>query len=152
MLQATQVAVRSHHVEKLKSLQNAVLNSALQIHPDEDEMLMFLNYIDIFTRWHLKILLFLESKSIRVAYDPDNMPENPICLTGNILEKEYPELGEKSDFYSQIVTELFDRGLIRDSGKIVLLKWHDDGNKMTGDFITPKGRRFLQYISDPTDP
>ena len=122
MLQATQVAVRSHHVEKLKSLQNAVLNSALQIHPDEDEMLMFLNYIDIFTRWHLKILLFLESKSIRVAYDPDNMPENPICLTGNILEKEYPELGEKSDFYSQIVTELFDRGLIRDFGKIVLLK------------------------------
>jgi hypothetical protein len=50
MLQATQVAVRSHHVEKLKSLQNAVLTSALQIHPDEDEMLMFLNYIDIFTR------------------------------------------------------------------------------------------------------
>lgn len=50
MLQATQVAVRSHHVEKLKSLQNAVLNSALQIHPDEDEMLMFLNYIDIFRR------------------------------------------------------------------------------------------------------
>lgn len=48
MLQATQAAVRSH-VEK-KSLQNAVLNSALQIHPDEDEMLMFLNYIDIFTR------------------------------------------------------------------------------------------------------
>ena len=31
--------------------------------------------------------------------------KKPICLTGNILEKEYPELGEKSDFYSQIVTE-----------------------------------------------
>ena len=50
MLQATQVHVHYHPVEKLKSLQNAVLNSALQIHPDEDEMLMFLNYIDIFTR------------------------------------------------------------------------------------------------------
>jgi hypothetical protein len=98
MLQANQVAVRSHHVEKLKSLQNAVLNSALQIHPDEDKMLMFLIYIDIFTRWHLKILLFLESKSIQVAYDPENMPENPICLTGNILEKAYPEIGKNQTF------------------------------------------------------
>ena len=95
MLQATQVAVRSHHVEKLKSLQNAVLNSALQIHPNEDEMLMFLNYIELFTRWHLKILLFLESKSIRIASDADNMPENPICLTGNISEKAYPEFRGK---------------------------------------------------------
>ena len=69
MLQATQVAVRSYHVEKLNILQNVVLYSALQIHPNVDEMLMFLNYIELFTRWHLKILLFLESKSIRVAYD-----------------------------------------------------------------------------------
>jgi hypothetical protein len=60
-------------------------------------------------------ILFLESKSIRVVYDADNMSENPICLTGNILEKAYPKLGEKSNFYSQIVTELFDLGLIRDS-------------------------------------
>ena len=65
------------------------------VHPNVDEILMFLNYIELFTRWHLKILLFLESKSIRVAYDADNMPENPICLTGNILEKAYPELGLK---------------------------------------------------------
>ena len=77
------------------------------------------------------------------------MPDNPICLTGKILEKEYPELIGKFDFYSQIVTDLFDRGLITGSLKIVVLKWDDDGNKEIGDFITPMGRRFIRYISIP---
>jgi hypothetical protein len=55
------VAIRNHHKEKLKALRNAVLNSISPNLPEEDLQLMFLNWVDELTTWHLRILQFFDS-------------------------------------------------------------------------------------------
>lgn len=148
-MHAIQIAARNHQKEKLEALQNAALNSALQVEVDEDEQLMFLNYIDIFIQWHLKLLRFIQNKSVLKGYDSNNYPKNPIALEYGILEKEYPELSGKSDFYIQIFNDLSSRGLITDEVKNMLTSLETKGNKAVGNFITSRGKRFLDFITEP---
>src|ERR1700722_8641479 len=54
--QATHIAMRNHQEEKREALRNAIANSALQQTPDESKRQMFLQYIDMFTVWHLKVV------------------------------------------------------------------------------------------------
>lgn len=53
VMNASQTAIRNHQEEKLEALRNAVLNAALPNPPDDDLQLMFLNFVDTFTPWHL---------------------------------------------------------------------------------------------------
>ncbi len=68
---ALQIAIRNHRKEKLDALRNALLNTALSSKSDTQDSLqhMFLNYIDVLTPWHLKILMFLN--------DPPDWIEKP---------------------------------------------------------------------------
>ncbi|MCH7792485.1 MAG: hypothetical protein IID31_09430 [Planctomycetes bacterium] len=53
VLQASQIALRTHHKEKRHALLNAITNAAMPHAPDESERQMFLGMIDAFTVWHL---------------------------------------------------------------------------------------------------
>lgn len=56
VLQATQIALRTHQTEKRMALRNAVMNAALPQAPEEGLQQMFLHFIDTFTEWHLRLL------------------------------------------------------------------------------------------------
>jgi hypothetical protein len=58
---ATSLAIRSHQKEKIEALQNAVINTALNIAIEEDLEHMFLNFIDELTPSHLKVLKYFET-------------------------------------------------------------------------------------------
>ena len=60
---ATIIALRNHQAEKLETLRNAVLNTALSPIVEEDLQHIFLNYIDELTLWHLRVLKFLDNLS-----------------------------------------------------------------------------------------
>ena len=55
-IQATHVALRTSQEEKKDALKNAVLKSASPESPDLSLQQIFINYIDSFTKWHIKIL------------------------------------------------------------------------------------------------
>ena len=61
VMHASQAAIRNHQKEKLEALRNAVLNAALPNAPEEDIQLMFLNFVDSLTPWHLRILKFFDN-------------------------------------------------------------------------------------------
>jgi len=58
---ATTLNIRSHQEEKIKSLENAVLNTALNIQIEEDLQHIFLNFIDELTPTHLIVLKYFEN-------------------------------------------------------------------------------------------
>ena len=64
VMHATQVAIRNHQQEKLEALRNAVLNAAMLEAPEDDRQLMFLNFIDELTPWHLRVLHFFDDPEI----------------------------------------------------------------------------------------
>ena len=60
VLNASQAALKTNQKEKLKALRNAVINSALSSSTDEDTQQIFLNLVDSFSEWHLRLLKFLK--------------------------------------------------------------------------------------------
>ena len=56
LLQASQAAGRTSNEEKRSALLNAVMNSVAGDRPDDARRQMFVNLIDEFTPWHLRLL------------------------------------------------------------------------------------------------
>jgi len=146
---ATQIALRNHQTEKIEALQNAVLNSALSIPIEEDLQLMFLNFVDSFTPWHLRILKYFDN------------PEELLRLRGNTsrnifmggpatyLEIAFPELKENRDFYDQVANDLSNRGLMIKNGNSLHVTMSKPG--MLSSRTTAMGKKFLQFISFPIE-
>jgi hypothetical protein len=155
VVQASQIALCNHQVEKLEALRNAVLNSALSNAPEEDLQSMILGMIDIFTQWHLKILKFCdETKGINIDYKPSveirtidpssnrsKIESRHVSQKSLHLEKAFPLLNSKSQFYMQILLDLSQRGLIERTGNIDTPR-ADDWFK-----ITLLGKQFIKFIT-----
>lgn len=147
VLHASQVAIRNHQKEKLEALRNAILNAALPTAPEEDIQLMFLNFIDTLTPWHLRLLKFFENpeewgRKNNVAY-----PTWTMGGADSVVEHTFSELKGRRDFYKQICRELSIRGLMDDV---------PFGSTMTrqGMFaprIKSFGTQFLKFITSPVD-
>src|SRR5262245_56235269 len=108
VMQASQIAVRTHQQEKLEMLRNAVLNVATGQSTDESLQTMFLNFVDVFTEWHVRVLRFAQAP-----------PSNPNLMMGALahtLEQTFPALRGNREFYDTVWRDLFQRGLVNTEG------------------------------------
>ena len=96
VLHATQVAIRNHQSEKLKSLRNAVLNTALSSNPDDEKQLMYLIDIDELTTLHLSHLS-------QIRYQKEMTREEVHLYFEGKLDEHYAD---------QILNDLVTRGLL----------------------------------------
>lgn len=149
-LHASQAALRTNQEEKLKALRNAVINSALPNSPDEDIQQIFLNLVDIFTQWHLRVLKFLKDPPyggipLKMVYTYIHLSALP-----EAIEKTYPQLKGRYNFYYQIIKELSDRGLVNMSAS-------DTTHEMAtmkgipSTQVTKLGAEFLAFIEFQID-
>lgn len=139
---ASQLAIMNHQTEKLKALHNAVINTALQNNVDENEQMMFLNMIDTFTPWHLKLIYYFENPNLRFNEGGINKPNISMGGITSGLYVYYSELTGRDEFVSVIFKELYRSGIINTDSL---------GGSMTqqGIFasrLTEYGKRFLKYI------
>ena len=147
IMNATQIAIRNHQTEKLEALKHAVLNTALSNTPEEDIQFLFLNFIDTFAPWHLKILKFFDNPNEwRRKYEitcPDWVNVKP----ATVLEHTFSELSERRDFYDQLTRDLYSRGLIdRDKD---FLHTTTTSMGMIESHTTKMGKDFIKYIESP---
>jgi hypothetical protein len=148
VLHASQVALRTSQKEKLEALQNAILNAASPNPPDQALQLMFLNFVDRFTEWHLRTL--------QLFHDPVQWFENsdkspPGLISGglfNILIGAYPELSERKEFYELIWKDLFTANLIRVESPNIGLSTEG----MLGRITTEIGGQFIDFLAAPSIP
>jgi hypothetical protein len=107
LLQAQQIAIRTHQEEKLEALRNAVINSALPLSIDENVKLLFLDFIDGFTPIHFRLMRFLSNPKQTVQ--EFNIDINK-CDWCNIL---FPDFYTKTYIYDQLFKDLQSKGLIK---------------------------------------
>lgn len=141
IMQATQLAVKNHQVEKLVALQNAVVNCASNISIEETEQLLFLKFIDDLSVWHLRILVYFENPN---QWFIDNGKEKFGSGTPrNALIMAFSELRGRDGFIKVIIRDLYNDGLLIDEN--VNVNMSDSGvfASRTTDF----GNEFLRYIS-----
>jgi hypothetical protein len=126
--QATQAALKTHQAEKREALRNAVLNVAIGSAPSEDLQLIFLNLVDSFTPTHLGVLRDCQAKG-------------------------HPNRGEfrkQRDLTDQVVCDLRDRGLVRDTRPLAARDRDSPEALVIYDWeITNLGRQFLEFIKVP---
>ncbi|MGQ0791736.1 MAG: hypothetical protein ACT4NJ_05885 [Nitrosopumilaceae archaeon] len=147
VLHAIQIAARNHQKEKLTALRNAVFNCAIGNSPDEDLQLMFLNAIDSFTSWHLKILDYFRDP--QHWFNSKNIPYEEVMGDASYgLLKAFPELENKREFYGQIVSELASYGYLQKGSYLnVMMSSSGVYSKRTSDI----GDQFLNYIRSPLE-
>lgn len=96
LIQATQIAIQNHQEEKLTALRNAILNAALPNPIQEDLQVIFLNWINRLSNYHIKVLIFLD--------DPGASPDRRIPVI-----KEYKD----RSLIVQVAKDLESVGLVK---------------------------------------
>lgn len=139
---ATIIALRNHKEMKIEALRNAVLNSAVGNAPDDDIQLMFLNFIDAFTPWHLRILMFYDDPKAWGEKNNIKYPNWTFGGSATVLEHTFLELKGKRKFYDQIAKDLHNRGLMTMSELHIGMS----GSGMFQSLTTSMGKDFLDFI------
>jgi hypothetical protein len=143
VIQSTQFALKTSEAEKIEYFRNALLNSALGESPDQSETQIFLNLLDGYTVWHIRLLKLFNNPA---HWFKTNNLEVPTNIMGGglkiVLEIAFPELKGRSDFYNLIWEDLSRAGLHNTSSL---------GGMMTSGGLmqnrtTDIGRRFLGFI------
>lgn len=159
VMHATQVALRTHQKEKLQALRNAVLNATLPNAPEADLRIMFLDFVDSFTPWHLAILKFCDSirggrrdwqrgrvrKAERLGTNSDGCER----ALYEELQTRLPELSNRAEFRNLIVGDLYGRGLIAVTEIIARKGMFLDTSSRV--LTTPFGQRFIRFITSPIE-
>ncbi|NVO65827.1 hypothetical protein [Methanofollis tationis] len=109
---ATTIAMRTHQHEKIEALRNAVTNTLIMPDVDANLQLIFINFVDRYTPWHLIILKFLDDPRKFGENRKIKYPNWSMGGSATVLEHTFPELKGRRGFYDQIVNDLYSNGLI----------------------------------------
>jgi DNA-binding Lrp family transcriptional regulator len=139
-IKATEIALKTSEEEKLKALQNALLNTTIDTTIDLSIKQIFINNIDTFTVWHIKLLKLFDNPK-----QYENVVKD-ISMGGlsTLIEGVYPELKSKQDFYRLIIKDLFSSGFTTiESVGTTMTK-----NGILSQRTSSLGKQFIKYISD----
>lgn len=129
VIHATQIAERNHDDNFLDALFNAVCN----VGSGDDELaITFMNWMGIFTPKHIEML--------RVTANPPERPFNNKLGIQDPYSQHQKMMGSrKADVEHAVWRELHSRGLV------VRPQYRDEFQED----ITPLGKAFLAFLSDP---
>lgn len=147
VMQTTQLALRNHQAEKLLALQNAVVNTALNISIDEEEQLSFIRMVDELSVWQLKILHYFQNPN---KWFEDYNKQKPNIYMGSpisALTSAFQELSGQDTFINRTIRELYNMGLF--SGDSIGAMMTEQG--VYASRTTEYANRFIRYISCPID-
>ena len=123
----------------------AVLNTALGEAPEQTKTQIFLNHIDLFTIWHIKILhLFDDPEG---WFNTANL-QRPILYTGSLstlLNRAFPDLDDEEWLTDIIWSDLRNAGFHRLGDLKVMMS----ENGMWASRTTELGKEFLAFINTP---
>lgn len=136
VMQATQVAMRTHKAEKLAALRNAIGNIATGQAPDETVQHLLLSFIDSLSEMHLRIL--------KVFHAPLPPPGLSMGGLGDVIEHNIPELRGRQELYKQLCRDLYTNGLFNTENIGVTMSGNGLGQRRT----TGLGESLLMLISE----
>jgi hypothetical protein len=147
VLHASQIALRNSQKDKHKALRNAILNAALPNPPEQSLQQVFLNLVDTFTLWHIRLLkLFQDPQKWAI----ENNHKFPNLVSGglsSILESAFPELRGKRAFYDQIWRDLYQTGLVNTDSLYGSISAYGLMSNRTSEL----GTQFLKFVEKPDE-
>ena len=141
--QAATLVLKNSEEEKLKAFQNAIINTAIGESPNKARTQLYLQWIDWFTVWHLRILRLFENP--RLWYTSHGITINGYMMSSSLfttIKTAFPELSDEQELVTIIWNELQNAGFHNSSGIMTM---------MTGDGameprLTKEGKSFIDFI------
>ncbi|BCA27380.1 hypothetical protein [Metapseudomonas otitidis] len=146
--QASMLAIRSHQQEKLQALRNTVLNVAVGHAPEEDLRQLFLNFIDVCTVTHIRLLSLMNGPE---EWGHKHGVEFPSGWSmGGItqaIEHAFPDLQGKEQIYKVIWGDLYQRGFINTECLGTTMSRQGILARRT----TELGSQLIDFLSEPVE-
>lgn len=142
--QAIALSIKTSSMEKIRALQNAVLNTAIGFTTDATTAQIFLHLIDTFTPLHIKILHFFQGPSSWFERNNNSLPTTMVGPLSSGLFLAFPELRENKDIVNLIWSDLGRAGLHNSSELGVMMS----GNSLLAKRTTTLGDNFLDFIAE----
>lgn len=137
IVKGTESALKTNELSKLKYLANAVKNAAVM--PINESILMiYMNWIDELTAWHILILNYFR--------EPSKYSDANNCSLGSALGplyKAFPEMSQNEVLVEKIVDDLQIKGLL---SKGSYAHGTMTASGMMASRTTKLGNGFLDYI------
>lgn len=143
---AASAVLRTGQREKREALRNAVLNVALDLSLDEAEQDMFLELVERFGVWHLRVLKAFENPAEWARTHQVNYHPGMSSSRGDYLEAAFPELANRKTFYGRVWADLTQAGLVS-SALVVMMTERGWESAAT----TELGVRFLRFVEEPPE-
>jgi hypothetical protein len=132
VLQASQIALRTHESEKLDALRNALLHIAITKPLKEDFQIFYLSLVDAFTVTHIEILRVFNK-------------------SGEHAQRR-AELSARRIITDPFVMDLNNRGLIKDTRPYAARGRESDSSLVSYEWhLSDLGRGFLTFSSNPDE-
>jgi hypothetical protein len=137
VIQASQIAMRTHEAEKLAALRNAIVNLAQGQSVDDTLLQILLSHIDSLTEMHIRLLKVFQEPKVPSQWIEDKINLYPII---ELVSYNIPELKE-SEIAPQLLMDLNTRGLIG-------VDAHSSarGEDLMRPRLNPLGQRLIQLI------
>lgn len=146
---ATRIAIASFKEEKRLALKNAIINAAQHNAPAFAMQQIFLNHIERFTEWHIRLLKFCSNPQNWFASQGRNPAENGLSGIGlsfrDHLETAYGELRFQKHLVNAIWVDLYNADLLK--GNKDMLDQMVIVNETLVPKTTPLGEELIKYIS-----
>jgi len=142
VLHTTQSALRTSSQLKRQCYQNILLNSATVKSIDDTQIQIFINLINSFTDWHIRIIELFNNPT---EWFKRNSIVFPPMLQGSltdVLTTAYPVLKDSKELCSLIWSDLHRSGLFNTPSIGGLMS----GNGLMANRTTILGQQFLEYI------
>jgi hypothetical protein len=144
IIKTTQEALKTSNSKKIDALKNAVLNTAVNKNPESAKCQIFLNHIETFTEWHIRILELIQN--------PTEVLNNRGADSGTftarsifrLITAAYPELEDQLEFVTTIWRDLENAGF-HNTGEIQNMMSLDG---VLSERISSFGGEFLNFISE----
>jgi len=146
VMHTTQVGLRTSQLDKIEYLKNALLNAATDENLDESKAKIFVNLIDTFTIWHIRILNFINNPEHWYNENDKAFPNYVMASLHKILIEAYPELSEDLEMCNIIWGDL-ERAGLHNTGS---LQTSMSGDGLRSRRTTAWGKEFLDFISSPS--
>ena len=145
VLQATTQVLKSSEKEKIEAFQNAVLNTAIGESPGKTECQIFLNQLDTFTIWHIKILKLIDNP--KKWYLNENRPLPSTNSISGLITDAFPRLKGEDELIELIWRDLRNVGFHKTPDIKALMSTDGSFTERTTEF----GQKFLKFISSKNE-
>lgn len=147
LLRSIPIGLKHHQKEKRTALTNAIIHSSQGTAPELSLQQVFLDCIDTFTIWHIKVLILFANPSEWFKNHGNGHPG--IGMIGNVratLESAFPELRNNKEFVNYLWTDLYNRDFLTSDKSILQVSMTSQGGieKRT----TSLGDQFIAFISE----